>query len=701
ETRQDEEKTMENPFATGITFSQEAETLDRFMFGWFDYTLFSLLLLVSVLIGVYFGFFSKQDSTTEYFLGGKRMGCFPVAMSIIASLLGIPTEVFHHGTQYAACVFTAIFTSVITSYIFLPVFYKLQLTSTFEYLEVRFARPVRILSSVLFTVSLFTYLPIVVYVPALAFAQVSNLSVHAITPILCIVCIIYTSIGGLKAVVWSDTIQFSVTVGGLFSVLVLGIMSVGSVGEVWRISGEGGRLIFFDMDPSPFARNTFWGMTIGMTTIWIGHLGIHPGTVQRFLSVPREIDAKHGLAITAVGMIIVKLICVFTGLIMFAKYHDCDPFLTKSISRTDQTLPYYVMDVAGHLPGLPGLFLAGLVSAALATMSASLNTVSGTIYEDFIKPWIPDSPKKEVTAANIMKGIVGIAGAISVGLVFLVERLGPVFQIAVSTRGITDGPSLGLFVLGMLVPWANTKGALFGGCVGLISMLWLVGGTQWYTMQDRIKYDSLPTSVAGCPYPLNQTFSTTIRPTWMNSDEEPMILFQISFIYYILIGAGIVVIVGTIASYFFGVDLEGVDPDHITPIMKRYIYSLEMTLSSMQRSLLGLTVLTIVGLTTFLLSKKLALETRKRDGLLLDMIANISGHLDRLDSSFDGIAAQTGIARNRLLRLVALHRENLLVCALLGEKWRQKQMLSIGKPMTMMAKRRKRRRRFIVSHYHR
>jgi len=61
------------------------------------------------------------------------------------------------------------------------------------------------------------------------------------------------------------------------------------------------------------------------------------------------------------------------------------------------------MDVAGHLPGLPGLFLAGLVSAALATMSASLNTVSGTIYEDFIKPWIPDSPKKEVTAANIMK----------------------------------------------------------------------------------------------------------------------------------------------------------------------------------------------------------------------------------------------------------------------------------------------------------
>lgn len=74
---------MENPLATSVTFSQ-MENLDRFMFGWLDYALFILLLLISVLIGVYFGFFSKQDSTTEYFLGGKRMGCFPVAMSIIA-----------------------------------------------------------------------------------------------------------------------------------------------------------------------------------------------------------------------------------------------------------------------------------------------------------------------------------------------------------------------------------------------------------------------------------------------------------------------------------------------------------------------------------------------------------------------------------------------------------------------------------------
>ena len=73
------------------------------------------------------------------------------------------------------------------------------------------------------------------------------------------------------------------------------------------------------------------------------------------------------------------------------------------IKRHDQTLPHYVMDVAGHIHGLPGIFLAGLVSSALSTMSASLNTLSGIIYEDFVDRWIPASPKKDAISANIMK----------------------------------------------------------------------------------------------------------------------------------------------------------------------------------------------------------------------------------------------------------------------------------------------------------
>lgn len=129
-------------------------------------------------------------------------------------------------------------------------------------------------------------------------------------------------------------------------------------------------------------------------------------------------------------MVAIKWVSVFTGLIMYARYHKCDPISThvrfpvlvhpieahptcplnlirsiglQVIARSDQLLPYYVLDVAADIPGLPGLFLAGLVSAGLSTMSANLNTVAGTIYEDFIDPWLPESNNKESRAASIMK----------------------------------------------------------------------------------------------------------------------------------------------------------------------------------------------------------------------------------------------------------------------------------------------------------
>lgn len=179
-----------------------------------------------------------------------------------------------------------------------------------------------------------------------------------------------------------------------------------------------------------------------------------------------------------------------------------------------------------------------------------------------------------------------IGGAISVGLVFLVERLGTVFQMALSTRGATDGPALGLFVLGMLVPWSNARGAMTGGCVGLVGMFWLAGGAQWHIAHGRIKYDALPTSMDGCPYPAsNETvpseMSATLRIPASTNREEPMMLFRISFMYYMTIGATITVVIGAIASYIFGVDLERVDPDHVTPMMRRYVKGEEATTSTL------------------------------------------------------------------------------------------------------------------------
>ncbi|KAL6443072.1 hypothetical protein ACFW04_002798 [Cataglyphis niger] len=328
------------------------------------------------------------------------------------------------------------------------------------------------------------------------------------------------------------------------------------------------------MNPSPFIRNSFWGMSVGMTMTWLASLGISQVSIQRFLAVPTIKEAQKSIWFLAVGLVVVKFISVFTGLTMYARYHKCDPITAHVVARSDKILPYYVLDVAADVPGLPGLFLAGLVSAGLSTMSAGLNTVAGTIYEDFIDRWMPESNDKETKAANVMKVTVVILGILCVGMVFLVDRLGDIFQLSLTVTGITAGAMLGLFSLGMLVPWATTKGAVVGGLMSMVTMIWIIVGAQWHMVNRRLYYEPLPSTTDGClnmPGLLNRTVTTTQNLVQVESvEDEPFFMYRISFMYYTLLGALIVIVIGTIVSFVCGApDLSDVNRDHFAPFITR------------------------------------------------------------------------------------------------------------------------------------
>uniref|UniRef100_A0ABD2X416 Sodium-coupled monocarboxylate transporter 1 n=1 Tax=Trichogramma kaykai TaxID=54128 RepID=A0ABD2X416_9HYME len=555
--------------------------LKNLTLGPVDYSLFGGLIGLSLLIGLYFGFFSKQNSAKEYLFGGKTMGYVPVATSMLAghvsgiTLLGVPTEVYQYGSAYFLIVISIATTCVVTTYVFLPVFYKLQLESTYEYLELRFSRRIRSLASFLYIISLVMYIPIVVYVPALAFAQVTGYNLYVIIAVLCTICIAYTSLGGVKAVIWTDTIQFAFTMFGLLIVFFTGLKTSGGFSNVWEIASKGNRTEIFDWSLSPYVRKSFWGMSISFSVILLGHFGISQNCVQRFLSISKEGNVRKALLLLGIGMVIMKVTCGLTGLTMYARYHDCDPLKTKVVKRSDQVLPYYVMDIAGHLVGLPGVFLASVVSCALSTMSASLNTLAGTIYDDFIDQWLPKSTRKEARATTIMKILSIIVGIIGMGLACFVQHLGTIFEISLSVRSIAEGPLFGLFFLGMLVPWAGKKGALIGSLVSLAFMHVLVIGNQLSTFKRGNRNTPLPTSTDNCTYALNQTI--TLQNTHsenviaQDEDDATFFLFRISMMHYTLIGALITVIVGFVASTILReTDLNSLDPDYITPLMRRY-----------------------------------------------------------------------------------------------------------------------------------
>lgn len=568
------------------------ETIDlkntMLMFNWVEYTVFGSLLGLSALIGVYYGWYKgNQNTVSEYLLGGQTMGVFPVTMSMVAShvsgitLLGVPAETYMYGTQYFAVFFTTIIITIAIIMFYLPVFYKLQLNSLYEYLELRFSHGTRMLASFIFAVSLILYIPVVIYVPALAFNQVTGVSVHSITPIVCLVCIFYTTFGGLKAVVWTDALQSLFTLGSVLFICIFGCINVGGFEEVMKANWEGKRLEIFNMDLNPFARNTFWTVTVGSTFTWLAQLGVHPGAIQRFIAVPTYTAARSVMLWSAVGFTVIKALAVFVGLLIYAKYRGCDPIATRVIKKSGQLLPYYVMDVAGQFPGLNGLFISGVVSAALSTMSAGLNTVAGTIYEDFVQIFLKGEKMSEAKASCTMKIIVLILGAISVMMVLVVEKLGGILQMALSLSGVTNGALVAVFSLGMFFPWANSKGALAGSLASLLGMAWIIGGAQLYIAEGKLKFPGKITSIDNCTSNLNisHEFNVTSRLQWYRgvgspvvADESVPLIYQVSYMYYCAVGTVIGLSVGIVVSLLTGSqDLTKLNPDLLVPQMRRFL----------------------------------------------------------------------------------------------------------------------------------
>lgn len=604
------------------TVQEISESMQNF--GTSDYIVFAVMLIACGFVGIYFGFVKKSSGEDEYLVGGRNMKMFPVSLSLIASfisgisLLGTPTEIYVHGTSYLFIMLTFITVSFAISIVFLPVFHDLKLTSTYEYLEKRFDKRMRVLGSVLFSIGIMTWLPIVIYVPALAFNQVTGVNIHIITPFVCIVCIFYTCVGGLKAVVWTDFIQTFLMFGSMLLIIIKGTMDVGGLSLVLRRNLESGRLELPSTDWSPLTRHTIWGITIGGFVHWLQITAINQNMIQRYLSLPTLQSARRALCCFVVGVIALIGLCGYSGLLIYAWYHECDPLTTKLARAKDQLLPLLVMNVLGEFPGLPGLFVAGVFSAALSSLSTGLNSMAAVVLEDFVKPFIK-TPFTRRGADIFMKLTVVILGVICVALVFVVEQAGShVLQLSISLGSITNGPSFGIFAMGILLPWINGKGALAGGLAGLSFMGWLGLSAQTAISSGQIKFDVKPVTTEGCTYsfPQAENLLLSAPPDSILDNangEEPLALYRLSYLWYTMTGAIVTIGVGLLVTLITSQNIEKLDPMLVAPFMRKYV-------STMNKNV-ALEELQQVKITNTEKNEKVASRTINEDDKLLEATA--------------------------------------------------------------------------------
>ncbi|XP_025836687.1 sodium-coupled monocarboxylate transporter 1 [Agrilus planipennis] len=361
------------------------------VFGWADYSVLITMLVVSCGVGVFYGFFSKKDETSDDFLlGGCTMGTLPMALSLAASfitaieLLGNPAEMYLYGSQFWMICIAFLLVVPITSKFYLPVFMKLRLTSSYEYLEKRFNSKIRLLASGLYILQMVFYTSVAVYAPALALSHVTGLNVYVAVTVVYVVCIFYASQGGMKAVIMTDTFQAAVLVASILIILYLGEQYVGGTEIIWSENFHTGRLEIFNMNPNLTVRHSFWSVIIGGMFYWMSMFCSNQASIQKYLSVETISQVRRALWTSSFGLILVYTVNFYMGMVLVAHYRNCDPLKSKEISASDEILPLYIVSKMGHLKGMAGFFVAGIFAASLGTVASALNSLSAVTCSDFI-----------------------------------------------------------------------------------------------------------------------------------------------------------------------------------------------------------------------------------------------------------------------------------------------------------------------------
>ncbi|GBN56642.1 Sodium-coupled monocarboxylate transporter 1 [Araneus ventricosus] len=263
-----------------------------------DYMVIVLVLVVSTCIGLYFRFTGgRQKTLEEFILAGRNMAIFPAAVSILATflsaiaMLGTPAEVYLYGLQMYAMLLGLPLGYLLCAFGCLPIYFDLNVSTSYEYLEIRFGKTIRNIAAFLFIFRAMFLTSLALYTPSLALNTVTGLSTWTSILTLSVVCSFYCSLGGLKAVIWTDVFQTILMWIPLIAIIVKGTLDIG-FREILNMNTEGGRMILFNTSFDLTERYTFWNCVLLGVYIMIEFNTTMQSQVQRLLSVGNFKNAK-------------------------------------------------------------------------------------------------------------------------------------------------------------------------------------------------------------------------------------------------------------------------------------------------------------------------------------------------------------------------------------------------------------------------
>ncbi len=444
----------------------------KHLLGWLDWTVIIVYLAAMLGMGAWFYFREKRGSTADFFVGGRSIPFWAAGVSLYAtntssiSFIAIPAKAFETNWQYLTNNLIAVLGLMFVAVWIVPLLRRLDLMSVFSYLETRFHPAIRMLASALCIImQIGARMSVVLFLPALAIATITGISVVWSIMMMGVFTIIYTAMGGMKAVIWTDFVQVIVKMGGaIFAILFIVWTLKGGFGEFVATAAMEDKTKLFDFS-FDLTKATVWGFIFLVVFDVVLTFPKDQVLMQRTLATKSDKEAGRSIWAFAAIMIPGGFIFYGIGTALWVFYKN-NPQRLDPLLPIDATFPLFI--AAELPPGVTGLIIAGVFAAAMATLSSIMNSVATLISVDFYERLAKNpNPRRSVLFAEISTVLVGLT---AIGLALIMSRydIHSLFDVSIELAGLLGGGFAGAYTLGMFTRRANSQGVAIGVTASIV-----------------------------------------------------------------------------------------------------------------------------------------------------------------------------------------------------------------------------------------
>ena len=443
-------------------------------------TLDSIVFFAYIIGIAIFGgsFFKKNRTSSSYTIGDNTIPGWVVTMSIFAtfvssiSYLALPGNAFQSNWNAFAFSLSLPIASVIAAKYFVPLYRKVNSPSAYTYMEQRFGPWARIYVSLCYLLTQLMRIGTILYLLALTLNAITGWDIATIIIFTGVVVALYSMLGGISAVLWTDAIQGIILIAGAVACIGFILFSMpDGPGQIFELASNNDKFSLGSFDTG-LADPTFWVVLVYGIFINLQNYGIDQNYVQRYMASKTEKEAQKSALIGGLMYVPISALFLLIGTALFAYYESVAtlPVELQEITKSDRVFPYFIVNV---LPaGLSGLLVASIFAAGMSTVSTSFNSSATVFLTDYYNKYFKKtaSDREGLRVLYISSAIISIIGiGIAIAMINVKSALDAWWKLA----SIFSGGMLGLFLLAIFSRQKNVIGAIAGVIAGLLVILWL------------------------------------------------------------------------------------------------------------------------------------------------------------------------------------------------------------------------------------